>query len=803
MIAVPPIAFAAALNATFITNTKMHAELSDRVERHLAWTQSSVYAQALDRTFANLYSPSNESGIVNAGLAENSLMHDWLIQYYESHFKLDSLDLTYGTSLLGSTRLFQAYSSFLNDFFGPHTPLHGDKQFIAGVGLTALLDCLSRVLFDAGDKLILSRPYYNALVADFKESGDVDLVGVTVPESQNGTMAEVESMEKEMHVLQEAGQASRVKAVLLMNPHNPTGLNYPRETIVAYMKFAEKWNLWLIADEIYAMSVFDSPYPFVSVLSIDAQSEAGCDPGRIIHLYGASKDFGSNGIRIGLLTVQHNHVIFTALLKCADLPDYFERNRTALRNSYEYASSWFKARGIPHVPAQAGHFILVDLREHVRKISDTNSHVSPGEAEVELLNKMVDAGVYLAPDLYTPSNVDGVINAGLAENSLMHDWLIQFYDTHFNMTSLDLTYGTSLLGSTRLFKAYSNFLNQYFKPHDPVAVENQIIAGVGLSALLDCLSRVLFDSGDKMILARPYYNALVADFKASGNVDLVGVVVPDGGNGTLDEVDSLDIEMEKLKSEGQADKVKAVLLMNPHNPLGFNYSRETLIAYMRFAEKWNLWLVSDEIYALSVFESDVEHREPFVSVLSIDALGEAKCDPGRIIHLYGASKDFGSNGIRIGLMTVQHNKEAYEATASLAWPMKLSSPADIIFSALLNSADLPDYIKRNQEALKQSYTRATQWLKQRSIPYTPAQAGHYILIDLRGYTARFKDVAEADLDGEIELLNRMVDAGVYLGPGHSYFCPEPGFFRLTHSIPPDHLDLALQRLDAVLDKSAQ
>jgi hypothetical protein len=36
-----------------------------------------------------------------------------------------------------------------------------------------------------------------------------------------------------------------------------------------------------------------------------------------------------------------------------------------------------------------------------------------------------------------------------------------------------------------------------------------------------------------------------------------------------------------------------VLITNPHNPLGFCYSREVLLAYCRLAQRWNLFLVSD------------------------------------------------------------------------------------------------------------------------------------------------------------------------------------------------------------------
>lgn len=87
-------------------------------------------------------------------------------------------------------------------------------------------------------------------------------------------------------------------------------------------------------------------------------------------------------------------------------------------------------------------------------------------------------------------------------------------------------------------------------------------------------------------------------------------------------------------------------------------------------------LLSDEIYALSQFENDalaparevsrkesmttlhngrggmgekgIRRREAFVSMLNVDVRKEAGCDPARVHVLYGASKDWGLNGFRIG-----------------------------------------------------------------------------------------------------------------------------------------------------------
>jgi xeroderma pigmentosum group C-complementing protein len=91
-----------------------------------------------------------------------------------------------------------------------------------------------------------------------------------------------------------------------------------------------------------------------------------------------------------------------------------------------------------------------------------------------------------------------------------------------------------------------------------------------------------------------------------------------------------------LQAAEEGVKIKALLLCNPHNPLGKSYTLEALKAYFVLCSKYNIHLISDEIYGLSVFEVEGSKRTPFTSVLSIDPTGLIRTD--QIHVLYGMSK---------------------------------------------------------------------------------------------------------------------------------------------------------------------
>ncbi|KAG0657426.1 hypothetical protein C6P46_006500 [Rhodotorula mucilaginosa] len=412
-------------------------------------------------------------------------------------------------------------------------------------------------------------------------------------------------------------------------------------------------------------------------------------------------------------------------------------------------------------------------------------------------------------DQWSEENPEGIVNAGLAENSLMHDYLARFWERpgSLRITHTDLTYSTSVLGSDRLFKALSTYFQTCFNPLEPV-LPKHIATSNGLGAMIEHIAAAISDPGEAWLVSAPYYYGFGPDLDANSQVQIASVHVPREQCNTLAEVELLDAEMERRERDVVKPKITAVLITNPHNPLGFCYSREVLLAYCRLAQRWNLFLVSDEIYANSVYDApDIPDAPPFTSILSLDVKKDAGCSPARILCLYGMSKDFGANGFRAGAMVCQHNDKLLSAIASKARPMRMGSPSDILWSALLTSDDLPSYLAQNRRALSRAYTYVTSWLRAHHLPYTPANAGHFVLVDFRKHLEAVtndrvlekggREPARKEANDEVALLNRFVDGGVYLGPGASYACADPGFFRITFCIPRRELEIALERIETV------
>lgn len=92
----------------------------------------------------------------------------------------------------------------------------------------------------------------------------------------------------------------------------------------------------------------------------------------------------------------------------------------------------------------------------------------------------------------------------MAENFLLEKECLEYFTQTFaaNFLSSDLSYGDSLWGSRRINIALAGFLNKHFKPAHKVEPD-QMIMGVGCSAVLDQLFYTLMDEGEAVLLAGP------------------------------------------------------------------------------------------------------------------------------------------------------------------------------------------------------------------------------------------------------------------------------------------------------------
>lgn len=83
-----------------------------------------------------------------------------------------------------------------------------------------------------------------------------------------------------------------------------------------------------------------------------------------------------------------------------------------------------------------------------------------------------------------------------------------------------------------------------------------------------------------------------------------------------------------------------------------------MIKILKFASTHSLHVIFDEVYGLSTFDNS--NFEPFTSILSLPDI-ESYIDPQLVHVIYGMSKDFCMNGLRLGFIVDQYNLDLRSA----------------------------------------------------------------------------------------------------------------------------------------------
>ena len=150
---------------------------------------------------------------------------------------------------------------------------------------------------DPGDEMIMVEPGYANYISFAKTAG-VKVVTVTSKIEDGFALPSMEAFEKAI--------TPRTKAILLCNPNNPTGYVYSPAELQTLKELVIKYNLFLIADEVYREFVY-SGQPYQSAMTLGI-------PDNVILVDSVSKRYSECGIRIGML-VTHNKLVHDTVMK--------------------------------------------------------------------------------------------------------------------------------------------------------------------------------------------------------------------------------------------------------------------------------------------------------------------------------------------------------------------------------------------------------------------------------------------------------------------------------------------------------
>ena len=275
-----------------------------------------------------------------------------------------------------------------------------------------------------------------------------------------------------------------------------------------------------------------------------------------------------------------------------------------------------------------------------------------------------------------------------------------------------------------------------------IAPENIIVTAGGSEGILLTFLACM-NPGDEMIMVEPGYANYISFAVTAGIVvKTVTSYIEDGF-----KLPSMEAFEEVI-----TPKTRAILLCNPGNPTGAVYSPEDLRKIKELVLKYDLYLISDEVYREFVYTD-----EPYVSVMSLGI-------PDNAILIDSVSKRYSECGIRIG-MIVTKNRLVYDTVMKYC-QARLSPP---LLGQIVAEASIEGTEEYSRESYNEYKSRRDFFIKGlNSIPgvFSPMPHGAF-------YTVASLPVADAEdfcrwcltdfrMDGETVMMAPA--AGFYRNP---------------------------------------
>eukprot|EP00744_Colponema_vietnamica_P020628 GILI01029342.1.p1 GENE.GILI01029342.1~~GILI01029342.1.p1 ORF type:complete len:443 (+),score=113.41 GILI01029342.1:46-1374(+) len=430
---------------------------------------------------------------------------------------------------------------------------------------------------------------------------------------------------------------------------------------------------------------------------------------------------------------------------------------------------------------------------------------SRGVRACQPLTSYFDLADKAGSDKFDPvTNPDGYINFAVAQNVLSFSSFKEKLESISKTAEREhyLSEYNNMKGIAPLREALAKCVTNLFKPAVPIHADGFVVSA-GCGAILNNLMFSLCEAGDVCLIPAPYYPAFDNDLKVQAGV--IPVAVPSQPPAFFVTRESLEATYQSCIEKGQ--KVKVVLISNPSNPLGRCYTKEEVHTLVSFCLEKKIHLISDEIYAHSIYgENAPELRSILTECTAFDTGSENGAGLGPYLHfVWGMSKDFGVSGFRIGVLYTE-NKALLKALDNVSYFCAVSNWHQQELALLLSDSEFVEsYLAHNTLRLREAYQRVERMLLDLSIPFLPAHAGMFVWIDLRSWLSQEagSPAPESYTFGDESKLFRSLFAEerILFTPGESCHSAVPGFFRICFAaVLPEAVAAALQRLKSRLQR---
>ena len=192
---------------------------------------------------------------------------------------------------------FQSYREGLANYYKNIGLNVTHQNILVTTGGSEAITMSLNSIMDQGDEIIIPEPFY-ANYNGFSTAAGVKVKPISSSINSGFSLPEISEFEKLI--------TPKTKAILICNPGNPTGYLYAQEELNSLRALVLKYDLFLIADEVYREFAYDGK-KHISILDLD-----GLEQNAIV-IDSVSKRYSMCGARVGCIVSKNKTFIATAL----------------------------------------------------------------------------------------------------------------------------------------------------------------------------------------------------------------------------------------------------------------------------------------------------------------------------------------------------------------------------------------------------------------------------------------------------------------------------------------------------------
>lgn len=363
------------------------------------------------------------------------------------------------------------------------------------------------------------------------------------------------------------------------------------------------------------------------------------------------------------------------------------------------------------------------------------------------------------------SEMPDAISLGVGEPDFDTPWHIR--EEGIRSLKAGRTFYTSNAGLMPLRQEISRYIEDRLGLfYDPAS---EVMVTVGGSEAIDIAFRTVLEPGDEVIIPEPAFVSYVPCVQLAGGVP---VTIP------LKAENAFRLKPEELEA-AVTPKTKVLLLSYPNNPTGAIMEKEDLEALLDIIEKYDLLVISDEIY------SELTYNSQHVSIASLPGMQK------RCVVINGFSKSYAMTGWRLGYALAP--AQIMEQMVKLHQFAIMSSPTTSQYAAVSALKNGNSDVMEMRLAYDQRRRFLLHEMERLEIPCFEPRGAFYI----------FPDITESGMSSEEFATELLKEEKVAVVPGSAFGDCGEGFIRISYAYSIEELKAALARIEAFMKKIRQ